>query len=225
MTIGSLLKKYRLEQGKTQAKFVGKIISRSHYAKVENDQHQISFSYLVMAKKLITIFISVVVVLITGVLIFKNVNDTSKIILDAKVASDDNHEIAFVNVYDNGKIVKCSSLKNRNFVRPIEVDPQVFEDHTSTNNSTYLTVNKKLLNKNKAISSDPTWIRLIKNLAKRSKYLIAILSLFKLDHEYYIFIKYNAGLSDEGTLYKYDGKFRKVCTLDSNKIIALRKSN
>ena len=220
MTIGSLLKKYRLEQGKTQAKFVGKIISRSHYAKVENDQHQISFSYLVMAKKLITIFISVVVVLI-----FKNVNDTSKIILDAKVASDDNHEIAFVNVYDNGKIVKCSSLKNRNFVRPIEVDPQVFEDHTSTNNSTYLTVNKKLLNKNKAVSSDPTWIRLIKNLAKRSKHLIAILSLFKLDHEYYIFIKYNAGLSDEGTLYKYDGKFKKVCTLDSNKIIALRKSN
>lgn len=112
MTIGSLLKKYRLEQGKTQAKFVGKIISRSHYAKVENDQHQISFSYLVMAKKLITIFISVVVVLITGVLIFKNVTDTSKIILDAKVASDDNHEIAFVNIYDNGKIVKCSSLKN-----------------------------------------------------------------------------------------------------------------
>lgn len=220
MTIGSLLKKYRLEQGKTQAKFVGKIISRSHYAKVENDQHQISFSYLVMAKKLITIFISVVVVLI-----FKNVNDTSKIILDAKVASDDNHEIAFVNIYDNGKIVKCSSLKNRNFVRPIEVDPQVFEDHTSTNNSTYLTVNKKLLNKNKAVSSDPTWIRLIKNLAKRSKHLIAILSLFKLDHEYYIFIKYNAGLSDEGTLYKYDGKFKKVCTLDSNKIIALRKSN
>lgn len=178
-----------------------------------------------MAKKLITIFISVVVVLITGVLIFKNVTDTSKIILDAKVASDDNHEIAFVNIYDNGKIVKCSSLKNRNFVRPIEVDPQVFEDHTSTNNSTYLTVNKKLLNKNKAVSSDPTWIRLIKNLAKRSKYLIAILSLFKLDHEYYIFIKYNAGLSDEGTLYKYDGKFKKVCTLDSNKIIALRKSN
>ena len=220
MTIGSLLKKYRLEQGKTQAKFVGKIISRSHYAKVENDQHQISFSYLVMAKKLITIFISVVVVLI-----FKNVNDTSKIILDAKVASDDNHEIAFVNVYDNGKIVKCSSLKNRNFVRPIEVDPQVFEDHTSTNNSTYLTVNKKLLNKNKAVSSDPTWIRLIKKLARRSKHLIAVLSLFKLDHEYYIFIKYNAGLSDEGTLYKYDGKFRKVCTLDSNKIIALRKSN
>ena len=42
MTIGSLLKKYRLEQGKTQAKFVGKIISRSHYAKVENDQHQIN---------------------------------------------------------------------------------------------------------------------------------------------------------------------------------------
>ncbi|WP_260319539.1 hypothetical protein [Lactobacillus helveticus] len=176
-------------------------------------------------KKLITIFILVVVVLITGVLIFKNVNNTSKIILDAKVADDNYESIAFVNIYDNGKIVKCSSLKNRNFVRPIEVDPQVFEDHTSTNNSTYLTVNKKLLNKNKAVSSDPTWIRLIKNLAKRSKYLIAILSLFKLDHEYYIFIKYNAGLSDEGTLYKYDGKFKKVCTLDSNQIIALRKSN
>lgn len=47
MTIGSLLKKYRLEQGKTQAKFVGKIISRSHYAKVENDQHQINVRDLI----------------------------------------------------------------------------------------------------------------------------------------------------------------------------------
>lgn len=47
MTIGSLLKKYRLEQEKTQAKFVGKIISRSHYAKVENDQHQINVRDLI----------------------------------------------------------------------------------------------------------------------------------------------------------------------------------
>lgn len=33
--IGSLLKKYRLDQGKTQAKFVGHIISRSFYSKIE----------------------------------------------------------------------------------------------------------------------------------------------------------------------------------------------
>ena len=164
-----------------------------------------------MSKKSIPIFILVVVVLITGVLILKNVNNTSKIILDAKVASDDNHEIAFVNIYDNGKIVKCSSLKNRNFVRPIEVDPQVFEDHTSTNNSTYLTVNKKLLNKNKAVSSDPTWIRLIKNLAKRSKHLIAILSLFKLDHEYYIFIKYAIVLSTFVVFYQFLSFFVNFC--------------
>lgn len=42
MDIGKLLKQYRLEQGKTQAEFVGKIISRSYYAKIEKDKHQIN---------------------------------------------------------------------------------------------------------------------------------------------------------------------------------------
>ena len=45
-----------------------------------------------------------------------------------------------------------------------------------------------------------------------------------LDNEYYAFIKYNAGLSDEGTLYKYSSnKLTKVCTLDSGKIVGLKK--
>ncbi|MGO3576618.1 MAG: helix-turn-helix domain-containing protein [Lactobacillus helveticus] len=42
MGIGKLLKKYRLEQGKTQAEFVGKIIDRSYYAKIEKGLHQIN---------------------------------------------------------------------------------------------------------------------------------------------------------------------------------------
>ena len=44
--IGSLLKKYRLDQGKTQAKFVGHIISRSFYSKIEKNMHQISVNDL-----------------------------------------------------------------------------------------------------------------------------------------------------------------------------------
>lgn len=44
VTIGKLLKKYRLNQGKTQAEFAGKIIDRSYYAKVENELHQINAS-------------------------------------------------------------------------------------------------------------------------------------------------------------------------------------
>lgn len=42
MGIGKLLKEYRLEQGKTQAEFVGKIIDRSYYAKIEKELHQIN---------------------------------------------------------------------------------------------------------------------------------------------------------------------------------------
>ena len=72
--------------------------------------------------------------------------------------------------------------------------------------------------------SDPTFVKLISNLVKQSKHLIGILNLFKLDNEYYAFIKYNAGLSDEGTLYKYsNNKLTKICTLDSGKIVGLQK--
>ena len=39
-------KKYRLDQGKTQAKFVGHIISRSFYSKIEKNMYQISVNDL-----------------------------------------------------------------------------------------------------------------------------------------------------------------------------------
>lgn len=47
MGIGKLLKEYRLEQGKTQAEFVGKIIDRSYYAKIEKELHQINATDLI----------------------------------------------------------------------------------------------------------------------------------------------------------------------------------
>lgn len=47
MNIGNLLKKYRLEQGKTQVEFAGKVISRSYYAKIENEKHQIKAADLI----------------------------------------------------------------------------------------------------------------------------------------------------------------------------------
>ena len=82
-----------------------------------------------------------------------------------------------------------------------------------------MTLNKAKLNKDHQISSDPTFVKMISNLVKQSRYLIVILNLFKIDHEYYAFIKYNAGLSDEGILYKYSSnKLTKICTLDSGKI-------
>ncbi|MCF1784018.1 XRE family transcriptional regulator [Lactobacillus mulieris] len=35
MQIGSLLKEYRLSQGKRQKEFVGEVVSQSYYSKVE----------------------------------------------------------------------------------------------------------------------------------------------------------------------------------------------
>ena len=127
-------------------------------------------------------------------------------------------------IYNNGKIRKDSSTKGQ-FVKAIEVDPQIFHDHTDKkNNFTYLTLDKAELNRDQRISSNPTFIKIINNLVKQSKHLIVILNLFKLDNEYYAFIKYNAGLSDEGTLYKYsNNKLTKICTLDSGKIVGLQK--
>lgn len=87
----------------------------------------------------------------------------------------------------------------------------------------YLTVNEKALRKNKQVSSDENWVKLIKLVAKRSKHAIAMLSLFKLGDDYYAFLKYNAGLSDEGSLYQYKSNLTKVATLDSGKISGLKE--
>ena len=50
-----------------------------------------------------------------------------------------------------------------------------------------------------------------------------MLSLFKLGDDYYAFLKYNAGLSDEGSLYQYKSSLTKVAKLDSGKISGLKK--
>ncbi|WP_257965266.1 hypothetical protein [Lactobacillus crispatus] len=118
------------------------------------------------------------------------------------MTSDNGGNFSCLKIYTNKKLRKAPSVKGR-FIKAIEVDPQIFHDHADKkNNFTYLTLDKAELNRDQRISSNPTFIKIINNLVKQSKHLIVILNLFKLDNEYYAFIKYNAGLSDEGTLYK-----------------------
>lgn len=93
-------------------------------------------------------------------------------------------------------------------------------EHTDKKNNIYLRVNEKALRKNKQVSSDENWVKLTKLIAKRSKHAIAMLSLFKLGDDYYVF---NAGLSDEGSLYQYKSSLTKVAKLDSGKISGLKK--
>lgn len=47
MTIGDLLKQYRINQNKTLQEFAGNIIDRSYYGKVERNVHQISAENLI----------------------------------------------------------------------------------------------------------------------------------------------------------------------------------
>jgi len=47
MTIGELLKYYRINQNKTLKEFAGNIIDRSYYGKVEKNIHQISINNLI----------------------------------------------------------------------------------------------------------------------------------------------------------------------------------
>lgn len=42
MTIGKLLKQFRIENAKTQKEWVSGIVSPSYYSKVEKDKHRIS---------------------------------------------------------------------------------------------------------------------------------------------------------------------------------------
>lgn len=47
MTIGDLLKQYRINQNKALQEFAGNIIDRSYYGKVERNVHQISAENLI----------------------------------------------------------------------------------------------------------------------------------------------------------------------------------
>ena len=47
MTIGQLLKQYRIESLKTQKEWAGDTISTSYYSKVEKDQHRITAEDLI----------------------------------------------------------------------------------------------------------------------------------------------------------------------------------
>ena len=174
-------------------------------------------------KRLLAIFGLIVVLLLGTLLLLKHVDNSASAILEAKITADDDSGTSFATIYDNGKVEKSRSSQNKKFVKPIEVDPQVFVEHTDKKNNIYLTVNEKALRKNKQVSSDENWVKLTKLIAKRSKHAIAILNLFKLGDDYYAFLKYNAGLSDEGSLYQYKSSLTKVANLDSGKISGLKK--
>ena len=47
MTIGQLLKQYRIESLKIQKEWAGNVISPSYYSKVEKDQHRITADDLI----------------------------------------------------------------------------------------------------------------------------------------------------------------------------------
>lgn len=47
MQIGSLLKEYRLSQGKRQKEFVGEVVSQSYYSKVEKNANRITAEDLI----------------------------------------------------------------------------------------------------------------------------------------------------------------------------------
>lgn len=47
MNIGSLLKEYRIKQGKSQRKFAGDVLTQSYYSKVEQNRNQITVQALI----------------------------------------------------------------------------------------------------------------------------------------------------------------------------------
>lgn len=47
MSIGNLLKNYRIQQGKKQKEFIGNVMSQSYYSRVEKDAHRITVDDLI----------------------------------------------------------------------------------------------------------------------------------------------------------------------------------
>lgn len=178
-----------------------------------------------MLKKKIFIFTSLLFLLVGVLAFYKYKSDHSQAILQAEVASDNNSKKSFIKIYSSGKIKKVHPSSDKYMIPAITVNPRIFKDHTDNKtNSTYLTINQKLLKQNKDVAADPTLTKIVKEITRESHHLIAILNLFKINGNYYVFIKYNASLSDNGTLYKYNNKkLIKICILDSGEIIRLQE--
>ncbi|MFR4968581.1 hypothetical protein [Lactobacillus kalixensis] len=175
-------------------------------------------------KRKILIILPVILILILIAVVYKHNMDYSKEILRAEVATDNNTHNSFIQIYSSGKTKKGASFSDSQSAQAVSVDPNVFRDETdSENKTTRISVKKKLLHQNKKLVADSTFVKIVNEVVNESHHLIGVLNLFKLDNDYYAFVKYNAGLSDDGTLYKYDRKLVKVCTIDSGKIIRLQK--
>ena len=177
-------------------------------------------------KKVLLILGIIVIICGAGITFYKvTTSKNNYAIFAAKLTTDNQDKTSFAKIYNKGK-VKTTTFKDKKFKKAIVVDPNIFVNHTNEiNNSLYNTINTKLLNKDEKLNSNPVYTEIVKYVAKHSNHMIAFLNLFDIDGEYYAFLKYNAGLSsDEGKLYRYkDNKLTKICTLDSDQIIGLRK--
>ncbi|WP_416209738.1 hypothetical protein [Lactobacillus sp. PV037] len=178
-----------------------------------------------MKKKILLILGVLIIICGMGVIYYKITTRVQNEypILEAKTTMNDFTATSFVNIYNNGE-VKAASFKNKKFEKAVSVDPDIFVDHTNKDNSISNTINIKMLNKNKELNSDSKYIEIINYIARYSNHMIFVLNIFKVNNQYYVFLKYNAGVSDDGTLYKFNSRLTKICTLDSKVIVGLRKA-
>ncbi|MCD5487120.1 hypothetical protein LOB65_08870, partial [Lactobacillus delbrueckii subsp. lactis] len=95
-------------------------------------------------KRLLAIFGLIVVLLLGTLLLLKHVDNSASAILEARITADDDSGTSFATIYDNGKVEKSRSSQNKKFVKPIEVDPQVFVEHTDKKNNIYANCKNKL---------------------------------------------------------------------------------
>ncbi|TSO26837.1 hypothetical protein [Lactobacillus sp. LL6] len=179
-------------------------------------------------KKQTIIFISILFLIVfVSFFVYKKLTSmqNSSSILQAEISYPDSSKKQYIEILSNGKVKSIHSFTQSDS-DAISVDPWIFEEYVNKNKEIYLTLKKYTLkdNKNNKVH-DENYYKLVDKIAKDSKHSIGILNLFKVRNKYYAFVKDNAGLSDEGNLYKFNSrtnKLIKICTIDSGEIIKLK---
>lgn len=138
---------------------------------------------------------------------------------------DDEYNKKYVNIYSNGDTKKIQKVSFKKQDETVIVDADVYRDPRSLESR--FKKNYTLENQNHKKVTDKNFYKIVNKIVPESQYDIANLNIFKLDNrEYYVYLSYNVGLSDDGTIYKYNpsnGKLNEICTVESIEIIKLKK--
>lgn len=135
---------------------------------------------------------------------------------------------SFLYILRNGNAKKSQGIDKQK-QEIVNVDPRIFSSYTDEKKNQInlkLKSNSKITLKNQhgKMVQDTNYLKLLSVIADTLHHDIYKIRLFKIKKQYYVFVEFNAGLIDGGTLYYFNTKtkqLKQVIEIEKGEIMRL----